>query len=217
MTIMKRISALLLALAISGQAAEEKKSALFDCESWAEGEVPKEVFVVDGTIKVAGLDGNKTIMIAPDPITDATAQLGDSSRGSSSIKARVFASKRGRSTPRMGLSVHGMNGYRLWLNAAKKQLELVFGGEVVTTAPFTWVSDTWTQLRLDVTQVSEKEWSITAKAWQADGEEPKEPQIKISNPAVKGQGKCAIWGSPFSEKPIYFDDITVVTTPAPAE
>ena len=217
MRTMKRISALLLALALSGQAAEEKRSVLFDCEAWAEGDVPKEVFVVDGTIKVAALDGNKTIMIAAEPITDATAQLGDSSRGTSSIEARVFASKRGRSTPRVGLSVHGMNGYRLWLNAAKKQLELMLGGEVVTTAPFTWVSDTWTKLRLDVTKVSETEWSITGKAWQADGEEPKEPQVKVSNPSVKGQGKCAIWGSPFSEKPIYFDDITVVTTPAPAE
>jgi hypothetical protein len=33
---------------------------------------------------------------------------------------------------------------------------------------------------------------------------------------LKAQGKCAIWGSPFSETPIYFDDIAVSTTPAPA-
>jgi hypothetical protein len=45
-------------------------------DDWAEGEPPKEVFIVDGTIKIGARDGNKAIIIDPNPITDASAQLG---------------------------------------------------------------------------------------------------------------------------------------------
>jgi len=215
MDMMKKITVCLLALAACGYAADERKKARFDCEAWAEGDVPKEVFVVDGTIKIASKDGGKAIMIAPEPITDATAQIGESSRGASSIQARVFATKRGRSTPRVGVSVHGLSGHRLMLNLAKKQLELSFANEVVATAPYVWTSDAWTKMSLVVSKKSETEWVIEGKAWQADGEEPKEPQLKSTAADLKAQGKCAIWGSPFSETPIYFDDIAVATTPAP--
>ena len=212
---MKKVIACVLALVASGYAEEEMKKALFDCEAWAEGDVPKEVFVVDGTIKITTKDGGKAIMISPEPITDATAQIGDSSRGSSSIQARVFATKRGRSTPRVGVSVHGLSGYRLMLNLAKKQVELNLGGEVVATAPYVWTSDAWTKMSLVVSKKSSADWEILGKVWPADGEEPKEPQLKSSASDLKAQGKCAIWGSPFSETPIYFDDIAVSTTSAP--
>ena len=213
---MKRICVCLLVLA-GWCHADELKTFSFNCDVWTEGDVPKEVFVVDGTIKIAAKDGNKAIMIDPTPITDATAQLGDSSNGSSSIEARVFASKKGRSTPRFGVSVHGMNGYRLIANIGKKQVELIKVDQVIKSAPFTWTTDTWTRLRLEVKKMSDTEWSITGKIWQADGEEPKEPAIQHTDTAMKGQGKCAIWGTPFSETPIYFDDIKVGITPAAAE
>ena len=211
---MKRIIIGMLLLAGWGLAAEGMKSFVFDCEAWAEGEVPKEVFVVDGTIKIAAKDGNKAIMIDPTPITDATAQLGDSSAGSSTIEARVFASKKGRSVPRFGISVHGMNGYRLILNAPKKQLELVKADQVIASAPFTWATDTWTRLKLEVKKNSDTEWAISCKAWPAEAAEPAEAVLQHKDTMMKGQGKCAIWGTPFSEMPIYFDDVKVAITPA---
>lgn len=212
---MKRLGICLLLL--SGWThADEVKSFSFNADTWAEGDVPKEVFVVDGTIKIAAKDGNKAIMVDPTPITDATAQLGDSSTGTSTIEARVFASKKGRSTPRFGVSVHGMNGYRLIVNIGKKQIELVKADQVIKSAPFTWTTDTWMKLRLAAKKISDTEWSISGKAWPADGVEPTEPALLHSDTAMKGQGKCAIWGTPFSEMPIYFDDIQVSITPSAA-
>lgn len=206
-----------LLLLASAARADEMKSFVFNADAWTEGDVPKEVFVVDGTIKIAAKDGNKAIMIDPSPITDATAQLGDSANGSASIEAKVFASKKGRSFPRFGVSVHGMNGYRLIANLSKKQVELVKGDQVVKSAPFNWTTETWTKLRLDVKKTSDTEWSITGKIWAADAEEPKEPAIQHTDATLKGQGKCAIWGTPFAETPIYFDDVKVAVTPAPAK
>lgn len=213
---MKRMLFSLLLLACTAR-ADEMKSFVFDADAWTEGNVPKEVFVVDGTIKIAAKDGNKAIMIDPSPITDATAQLGDSANGSASIEAKVFASKKGRSFPRFGVSVHGMNGYRLIANLSKKQVELVKGDQVVKSAPFNWTTETWTKLRLDVKKTSDTEWSITGKIWSADAEEPKEAAIQHTDATLKGQGKCAIWGTPFAETPIYFDDVKVAVTPAPAK
>ena len=212
---MKRVCVFLLVLA-GWCHADELKTFSINCDAWAEGDVPKEVFVVDGTVKIAAKDGKKAIMIDPTPITDATAQLGDSSTGSSSIEARVFASKKGRSMPRFGVSVHGMNGYRLIANIGKKQVELIKGDQVIKSAPFAWTTETWTKLRLEVKKMSDTEWVITGKIWPADGEEPKEAAIQHADTTMKGQGKCAIWGTPFSETPIYFDDIKVGITPAAA-
>jgi hypothetical protein len=213
---MKRTCVCLLILA-GWTHADEVKTFSFNADAWTEGDVPKEVFLVDGTIKIAAKDGNKAIMIDPTPITDATAQLGDSSNGSSSIEARVFASKKGRAQPRFGISVHGMNGYRLFVNASKKQLELIKGDAVIKSAPFAWTTDTWTKLRLEAKKTNDTEWTITGKAWPADGEEPKDAAIQHTDTALKGQGKCAIWGTPFSETPIYFDDIKIGITSAAAK
>lgn len=189
--------------------ASEVKTFAFKADDWAEGEVPKEVFVVDGTVKIAAKDGNKAIMIDGTPIVDASAQLAVSATGESSIQARVFASKRARSMPKFGLSVHGMSGYRLLINAAKKQIELVKGDSVAASVPYSWTTETWVQMKLLVKRASGEAWDITGKVWAADAAEPTEATIKHTDTGLKGQGKVGIWATPYAETPVYFDDIEV--------
>lgn len=186
--------------------AAELKTATFTSDDWAEGDPPKEVFVVDGTIKVAAKDGNKALMVSPDNLVDASAQLGSSAAGESTIKARVFASKKGRSNPRFGIALHGMSGYRLLVNAPKKQLELVRNDEVQASMPFNWTSDAWLWMKLEARKNGE-DWIITGKTWAADAAEPAEPQLKHDAKGLKGQGKVSVWATPYSQTPIYFDDI----------
>lgn len=212
---MKPAAFLTLVLALSAAAlpAGEVKKFTVNADNWAEGEVPKEVFVVDGTIKIAAKDGNKAIMVDPSPITDASAQIAESAAGEATIQAKIFASKKGRSYPRFGLSVHGMSGHRLMLNVARKQLEIIKNDEVLATAPFTWTTDTWVKMKLEARKKGE-DWAITGKAWPADGAEPADPQIKHADKGLKGQGKAAIWATPFSEMPVFFDDIEVAVETA---
>lgn len=184
-------------------------------DGWAEGEPPQEVFVVDGTIKIAAREGNKAIVIDPAPITDASAQLGSSASGSAVIEARIFATKRGRSTPRFGVSVHGLSGHRLLVNPAKKALELVKNDQTLASVPYTWSSGTWLKLKLDAKKAVGDAWNITGKAWPADAAEPAAPLIQHADKALKGQGKCAIWATPFSGEPIFFDDIKITIESAP--
>lgn len=207
---------LVLASAPGLSGAAEMKTFTITADDWAEGEPPKEVFIVEGKIQITAKDGNKAIVIDPGTeLTDACAQVGSSAAGESSIQARVFASKRARSVPKFGVSVHGMSGYRLLVNAAKKQLELVKSDNVAASVPFTWTSDAWLQLKLEVKRGEGDAWTITGKAWAADAAEPAEATIKAEDKGLKGQGKAGVWGTPYSQTPIYFDDIHVSIEAAP--
>ena len=196
-------------LATATVAFAEPKKFSFDCEGWSEGEPPKEVFVVEGKVNVVAKDGNKALQIEVGELVDANALLGDSANGSASIEARVFGTKQGRSMPRFAIGVHGQSGYRLVMFAAQKQLQLMKGDEVVKSIPFTWVSDAWLKLKLDVKKVGEGKWTIAAKAWPADAAEPAEAAITHEDATLKGQGKCSMWGTTFSNTPILFDDVKI--------
>jgi hypothetical protein len=173
------------------------------------GPVSKElVFVVEGVWEVADKEGVKSLKILAEPISDANAQVGVSAKGDASISCRVFATKQARSYPRFGVSVHGMSGYRLMVNAAKKQIELVKSDEVVATAPFVWTSDSWVNLKLEAKwDGAEGPWVVVASAW-VEGAEPAAPLISHKDESgMKGSGKCGLWGTPYSEQPIYFAEV----------
>lgn len=202
-------TALLFALLSSLAQAGESTSLKITADDWSEGAPPKDVFVVDGTIQVTSQEGNKVLTVQPDPITDASAQLGVSAAGEASIQARILGTKRGRSSPKFGVAVHGMSGHRLLLNAPKRQLELVKNDEVLASAPFAWTSGAWVWLKLEAKRGEGEAWQITGKAWAADAAEPAEASIKHADQGLKGQGKVSVWGTPYSEQPIHFDDIEI--------
>jgi len=194
-------------LALGAGAQEAFK---LDLAGLAAGPVPKEaLFVVEGVWEAADKDGVKSVKILPEPITDANAQVGTSAKGSASISARVFATKKARSFPRFGVSVHGMSGYRMMVNGAKKQLELVKSDAVVAVAPFVWTSDAWVTLKLEVKRDGGAgPWTVTGSAW-TEGAEPATPLIQHKDESsMKGTGKCGLWGTPYSELPIFFADVS---------
>ena len=207
---MMKKSLLTLALAtVLPVTAQEFNKITITADSWSEGEPPEEVFVVDGKIEVANKDGNKALTIYPGTeLVDACAQLAESASGSASIQARVFASKRGRSVPRFGLSAHGLSGYRCYVTPAKKELELLKGDETVASMPFDWTPETWLTMKLEVKRNGD-DWTISGSAWPSNGTPPAAPMLTHQDKGLKGQGKCAVWATPYSAMPIFFDDIDI--------
>ena len=198
-----------LALAACFGAAQAQEAFTVDLAAVPAGPLPKEtLFVVEGAWEAAEHDGVKCLKIPGEPITDANAQAGPSAKGDAAVSARVFASKRARSYPRFGISVHGMSGYRLMVNAAKKQVELVKSDEVVATAPFEWASDTWVSLKLEAArQGQDGPWIISASAWTG-AEAQAQPLLRHEDSSsMKGTGKCGLWGTPYSELPIFFAEV----------
>ena len=185
--------------------AVELEVAELDVSALAEGEVPREVlFVVDGVFEVRELEGRKCVAVNPLPITDANAQFGNSAKGDAWVEARVYGVKRGRSFPRFGVSVHGMSGYRLMMNAALKQVELVKNDEGVAKAAVSWESEVWLRLRLEAVRAGEDgPWMI--RGFVGDAAEP--VLVHEDGSGMKGTGKCGLWATPYSEQPVYFDGV----------
>ena len=202
----------LLAASVSVRGQETFK---LDLASAATGPLPKEtLFVVEGAWQVVDKDGARALQVDPEPISDANAQLGASAKGNAVISARVFASRRARSYPRFGISVHGISGYRLMVNPPLKQIELVKADEVVAKAPFAWNSDTWVNLKLEASRAgADGAWTIVASAWEGDTA-PAEPMLKHTDESsMKGTGKCGLWATPYSGLPVLFSEVsTSVTT-----
>jgi hypothetical protein len=103
----------------------------------------------------------------------------------------------------------------LLVNPAKKSLELVKKDQTLATVPYTWVSGIWLKLKLEAKKGEGDAWIISGKIWPADAAEPAEPLIKHEDKGLKGQGKCAIWATPFSGEPVFFDDIKITVEASP--
>jgi hypothetical protein len=75
--------------------------------------------------------------------------------------------------------------------------------------PYTWASDTWTSLRIQVRKTGSS-WIIEGKAWPAGAPEPEKWMITTEEKESLPAGRAGIWGSPYSGLPIRFDDLLVI-------
>lgn len=121
----------------------------------------------------------------------------------------VKATKRRRSTPRMGVGLHGISGYRLRLVPATGTVELVKSEEVVKSVEFKWSSDQWFTLRLTIEAASDAKWTISGWVSAKGKEAPEVPTITMESDEKPGQGKASVWGTPYSGTPIFYDNLMI--------
>ena len=196
--------------------ADDEKSAEFkqDFEKVEVGKVPDKVMEIEGTFEVVEEEGKKFLRVGVEPLAENGIVMGPSMKGGGTIEAKIRAFKKRRSYPRFAIGLHGISGYRLRVVPSSKQVELLKNEEVVAKKAFEWKADTWTHLKLEIKKDGES-WAIRGWVWPvADGDEgkqPKEASIIHTDKEVPGQGKGSLWGSPYSGRPIDFDDVKVVT------
>lgn len=194
---------------IYSQDETKKGKYSFNAQEAEVDQASADVFLVSGLFTTKEEGTNRYYEVAALPLDDSIGQVGPSARGSASIQASVLGTKVARSAPRMGVGVHGQNGYRLVLVPVKKTLELWKSEEIVLSQPFKWESDTWYDLKLSVSKLNENEWSIEGKAWKKGETEPAKSQFLYKDQKLRGQGKCSLFATPYSGTPVKFDDITV--------
>lgn len=181
-----------------------------DLSGFREGDPPREIFVIDGSIQIKDRKDGKVIEVSgANPEVNAGAVLGPSGNGAAAIEARILASKARRSFPRFGIGVHGQTGFRLLVVPARRELHLVRGEAVIKTAGFEWKSGAPVTLRLAFSPAGAGKWTVSGKAWAADNPEPSGAQIihEMTGPAPRGQ--CSIWATPYAGTPVEFDRIKV--------
>jgi hypothetical protein len=206
--------ALALAFAVSGVSAitlQAGEKALFetDFEEAEPGTVPDEFLVLDGGFAVKEADGNRFLELPGAPLSSFGFLFGPAEKSGLEVTARIQAEGRGRRYPAFGIGLNGVVGYRLFVAPAKQALELYKGDTVEASAPLEWDSGTWTRLRLRVREAGGGVWKVEGRIWKDGEPEPEGWMITWEEKEEPINGRASAWGSPYSGRPIRYDDLVV--------
>ena len=191
-------------------AAEEGKILYQNDFSKAEiGKLPEEMLLLDGGFAVQEVNGNKVLQLPGAPLETFGVLFGPTEAADLAVTARVHSTKKGRREPAFAIGLNGNAGYKLQVSAAKKLVELYKGDDVVAKEPFTWESDSWTMLKLQVRKVKDGEFAVEGKAWKQGTPEPEKWTVTYAEKSEPITGRASIWGNPFAGTPIDFDDLVV--------
>jgi sugar phosphate isomerase/epimerase len=171
----------------------------------ADGSVPEDFLVLGGDYSIQ----SGALVLPGTPLNKFGAVFGPDNEGDLEISARIRSEKRGRLSPSFGIGLYGLGGYALNASNSKNALELFRGRKAVSQVSFNWTPSTWTHMKLAVSSTSDSTWSIRGKAWSEQSHEPDHWQIEHQSKQAPTQGKASIWGQPYSDRPIEFDDITI--------
>ena len=209
--------ALLAGLSACLNAAESKPSYENNFQQAAPGPLPdSEFLILDGAFEIKQDGDQKFIELPGAPLDTFGVLFGPTQVDGVIASARIHGTKQGRRFPTFAIGLNGAGGYRLQVSPAKRQVELLKGDESVASAPFDWLSDTWTEVRLQVRKVKEGAWRVEGKAWAQGKPEPTTWQVAADESTTPpAAGRASIWGAPFATTPIRFDDLRVMPALAP--
>lgn len=200
----------LLAIAITGLlgAAPAGQTAYTnDFEKLEIGKAPEDAMILNGEFAVKKEGDNQYLEVAPTPLNSFGLLIGPDGQPLRSVSARIRGDATGKRTPEFGVGLGGVGGYLLWVMPAVGELQILCGDDPVARVPFEWKPGTWTMLRLNLRPDGGK-WVVEGKAWPQGQPEPE--KWMISTMAEKEPaGRASIWGTPYSEKVIGFDDVVI--------
>lgn len=188
--------------------------AVIAFDDLSSGEIPESFLSTDQEAKfsIAGDNDGKFLELAGQPIVDGGLLLGKSIKGSATVTARIKATGKRRTQPRFGVGLHGVSGPRLRVVPATRQIEIVMSTdkeEAIATAPYQWTSGSWTWLEFSIRPHKDGGSTIEGRVWAAGQDRPEQPSITATTKEPPAQGKASLWGTPYSELPIAFDDVTI--------
>ena len=181
-----------------------------DFEHLAAAKLPDGFQVMAGEF-VLGVDaGNHFLELPGDPLDTFGLLFGPPNQAQADVSARIWGAATGKRFPEFGIGCCDVSAYKLWAIPGQHVLELRKGDDTRASAAFIWKSETWTHLRLRVThEKSPHGYRVEGKSW-ADGEsEPVQWNVAFDDSEDAPAGRASLWGEPFSEKPIRFDDLVV--------
>jgi len=196
---------------ISLKAADKTPIYANDLEKEDIGFEPLDFLILEGDFKVKQEKGNRVLELPGSPIGRFGLLLGPTQQDGLEIRARVRSASKKRLAPSFGVGLNGVGGYKLLCSANRGEIELKKGGSVVAKKPLNWKSGAWTEFRLRIVKVKDGEWKVQGRLWVSGSPEPKSWQVEFIEKEEPPNGRPAIWGTPFSDKAILFDDLKVFT------
>ncbi|HOC00979.1 MAG TPA: hypothetical protein PKM43_19790 [Verrucomicrobiota bacterium] len=192
------------------------------------GTLPDGMLALNGKFAVREEAGNRFLELPGTPLDTygvlfgpAGREDGAGSRGSDqsaeidnlSVTARIHGTNTGRRYPAFAVGLGGVSGYRLQVSPGKRKLELSRGDADQVSVPFEWTPGGWLWLKLEVRKTNTAEWTIRGKVWKEGTTAPSSWTITRTDTAAPKPGRSSIWGSPFADTPIRFDDVSVERIP----
>ncbi len=193
-------------------AAAEESVYENDFESLEAGLTPSDFMALQGDFAIVKEEGNTAMQLAAEPIVEGAVQLGPVIDQSGIVMARIKATRKGRSYPRFGVGLHGLNGFRLRVVPAKKEIELARNDDIVQSVEMRWNSGEWYFVELRVQQNSSN-WTVQGRVWPESEARPDLPQIDYIAYESKLRGKASVTGTAYSGTPIFFDDVKITQLP----
>lgn len=211
---MMMMCAILAILSVAADTAPPAGEYIVDFEQTEAGKLPDD-FLVTGNFAVKDFEGNQVLELPGSPLEHYGVLFGPAEHAQVEVRAKVWASQTGKRYPEFGIGAGNAFGYRLLLLPRQKKLVLRKQDLTVASAPYDqWKTDTWTEFSLRVEQQNGA-WTITGQAAPA-GDPDAGVTVKFKDKEEAPAGRGSIWGTPFSDKPIRFDDLHITTTPAEA-
>ncbi|MCK6472295.1 MAG: hypothetical protein L6R28_11160 [Planctomycetes bacterium] len=192
--------------------AEEPKPELRyanDFETLKPEQIKDEFLIMAGEFALQKDGANTVIELPGKPVDDVGLLFGPTSTQPIVVQARIFATKVRRRTPAFCVGVNGRRDYRLRVNPASEAMELLRDGKVLASAEYKWASGQWTVMRLQVTSGGEGVSRLEGKVWTEGQDEPKEWMVAHELKEAVLPARASLYGAPYSEKPIRFDDLKV--------
>jgi hypothetical protein len=178
-------------------------------------QVPEGLMVLEGAFAVKADGTNKFLELPGAPVDDFSLLFGPLESAGVAVEARIHGTSKGRRYPVLAVGLNGVGGFKMPVAPAKKALELFKGDDRLASVPFTWESDTWTILRLQVRKTAEGVWKVEGKAWKQGTTEPAGWMITHEEKEEPHAGRAMISGQPFAGTPIRFDDLHVLPAVQP--
>ncbi len=185
-----------------------------DLENEDVGFEPLDFLILDGKFAVKQEPGNRVLELPGSPLQGYGLLFGPTETDGLEVRARILASRKKRLFPTFGVGVNGASGYKLLCSPGRGAIELKMGDEVKAAAPLKWNSDTWTHFRLQIVKTGASRWKICGKLWEQGSKEPEKWQVQIDETKEPPAGRPAIWGTPYSDQPIQYDDLKVLKAKA---
>jgi hypothetical protein len=92
---------------------------------------------------------------------------------------------------------------------AVNELQLVRDEQVKASVAYAWKSGTWTSFRFRMRKGGEGKWKLEGKVWEQGKAEPGEWMITLETSEEIPHGRASLWGTPYAETAIRFDDVSV--------
>ena len=168
-----------------------------------------DFLVLAGSFAVKDFEGDRVLELAGAPLDSFGMLFGPTpAEATCTVSARIWGATTGRRFPEFGVGSNDAGGYKLWLMPRMKRVAIRKGDQTVATAKYEgWQTNTWTQLRLQVSKTGEEAWMVRGKIWPAGAEEPQQWTVSFQEREAPPAGRASVWGNTYSGQPIRFDDL----------